>query len=333
MIRGQVLYVDGQEVWLADGNRLFTSGDGGETWQVRGVLPRKRPRDYLSVNRLGQRLARLGFHHLGKIGIDGVVVIANQSVWSVRQEGGRLQELARVVGSRPLAIEADERSIYFGEYRANYERAPVHLWRVDSVSGETEPLVQFSQIRHIHGVFFDEYSNGYWITTGDYDHESFFWWINYELDDIKRVVGGNQQYRVVQPIFTEEYIYFGSDAPDSVNYIYRMSRETLKVEALANVGDPVFYGCKVGRSLFFSTVVENRKADGCGYAGIWGASDGRSWRCIYKFEKDWLSLRYFQYGQVRFPRGPGDGANLWFTPVGTEGDGYTFKIDLVDLNV
>ena len=44
-----------------------------------------------------------------------------------------------------------------------------------------------------------------------------------------------------------------------------------------------------------------------------------------------LDMKYFPYGQVLFPAGPGDGENLWFTPFAAEFDQKTFKIPLLTL--
>ena len=36
-------------------------------------------------------------------------------------------------------------------------------------------------------------------------------------------------------------------------------------------------------------------------------------------------MKYFQYGQVMFPSGPGDNKNLWCTPFATQYDQITLK--------
>lgn len=333
MIPGQVLFVDNNEVWLAKGIELFVSEDAGGSWCSMGKLPRTRARDRLGFSRLGRRLARIGFHHCRKVAPGVAVAVGNKSVWKIGTDGEGVRELSQLVGSRPLAIEVDKGFVYYGEYRGNHDRTPVHIWRVDQVSGVNEAVATFSGLRHIHGIFFDPYGERYWVTTGDYNDESGIWVSDREFGTIKRVVGGTQAYRAVQPIFTRDFVYFGSDAPDDENYIYRLDRTDNRVERLAAVGGPVFYGCAVGDALFFSTVVEKGEGTKDRFAEVWGTLDGVKWRCVYRIKKDFLPSKLFQYGQIRFPSGPGDGENLWFTPFATQGDQNTFKVKIEDLDL
>jgi hypothetical protein len=46
------------------------------------------------------------------------------------------------------------------------------------------------------------------------------------------------------------------------------------------------------------------------------------------FKKDIWPMKYFQYGQVFFPSGPGDGKHLWCTPFATKHHGKTLKIEV-----
>ncbi|MDN5849337.1 MAG: hypothetical protein L0H63_06800, partial [Nitrococcus sp.] len=97
------------------------------------------------------------------------------------------------------------------------------------------------------------------------------------------------------------------------------------------VGGPVFYGCKVGQHLFFSTVVEQSAVNRSRWAEVWGSAQGGSWRLVRRYRKDLWPLKYFQYGQVLFPSGPGDDKHLWCTPMATKQDQQTLKLRLEGL--
>lgn len=135
----------------------------------------------------------------------------------------------------------------------------------------------------------------------------------------------------MQLLFTAEFVYFASDAPDEQNFIYRVHRKTLKTEKLQAVAGPVFYGCKVGKLSFFSTEVEPSEFSTSPYVEVWGSRDGSKWQCVERHKKDWLSMKYFQYGQVLFPDGPGDGHNLWYMPMATISDQKTQRSPLKDM--
>jgi len=134
--------------------------------------------------------------------------------------------------------------------------------------------------------------------------------------------------RCVQLIFTSNYIYFDSDSPDETNYLYRIEKKSGNKEILQRVGNPVFYGCKVGESLFFSTVCEPSNINTSRYAVIWRSDDGESWYEFKKFKKDIWSMKYFQYGQILFPYGPGDNKNLWCKPFTTHNDQAVLKFKI-----
>jgi hypothetical protein len=202
----------------------------------------------------------------------------------------------------------------------------VHIWGLDFLSGEWRSVWFFEGVRHVHGVFQDPFTNAIWVTTGDSDEEAAIWRTDDCFSTLQCVVGGTQQFRAVHLLFTADYVYFGSDAPDEHNYIYRMDRAGTKVERLASVGGSVFYGCTVGDSLFFSTAVEPSNVNPCRYAEVWCSNDGVNWFKYVKFKKDFLSMKFFQYGQVFFPNCCGDETNFWCSPFATNKHGSSIKI-------
>lgn len=328
MIDGRLLYVDKAEVWLARGRRLLTSQDAGQTWHKRSLLPVSGVKQMLSVHRLGRRVGRVGFHHFGLTGKASGIVIAHGHVFYLIPGQHRLTGGEPIVGSRPLAFCIAKDLACYGEYRGNPERTPVHIWAAEPEDKTWRPAWRFDNVRHVHGVFLDPYTGAFWVTTGDEDHESAIWMSPDRFKTLESVAGGSQRFRAVHLLFTADHVYFGSDAPDEQNYIYRMDRKGNNVEQLTAVESSVFHGCKVGNQLFFSTAVEPSTVNHSRYAEIWGSADGENWQVVRRFKKDIWPMKYFQYGQVFFPAGRGDDKNLWFTPMGTRHDQKTFQIPL-----
>ena len=148
---------------------------------------------------------------------------------------------------------------------------------------------------------------------------------------LEKVVFGSQHTRAVELIFTEDYIYYGSDSEIICNSIFRINRKTSIIERLVGVSGPIFYGCKIGEHLFFSSVVEPSEINTSCKSEIYYSRDGENWIAVCAFTKDKFSKKFFQYGQIVFPRGPGDGKHLWFTPYATEGDGDSYCMPLASL--
>jgi len=133
-------------------------------------------------------------------------------------------------------------------------------------------------------------------------------------------------YRAVTLVFTEKYIYFGSDAPDQKNFIFRFKRGDSKAEKLTEVGGPIFYGCSLENQLYFSTVCEPSKVNRTDAVELWHSSNGDEWKKVLEIKKDLWSMKYFQYGQLMFPDGPGDSEHLWFSTLGTQYDQNILKL-------
>ncbi|SHH77134.1 hypothetical protein SAMN02745124_01791 [Desulfofustis glycolicus DSM 9705] len=325
MIYGRVIYVTRERVLAARGNRLIESLDGGVEWKQIGSLPVGFIEKSLMFFRLSSRLLRKGVHHFA-VGESCALVSANRDVYSL--ESGQKRLLEPVHGSRPLTLCAVNGAFYYGEYRSNPERSTVHVWKLEEGEDKWQPVWRFEGIRHVHGVFHDSYENSIWVTTGDLDHEAGIWRTDDDFNTLEKIAGDSQQFRVVQLLFTKDHVYFGSDVPDDKNYIFRMDRNGNAVEKLMAVGSSVFYGYRVGNSLFFSTAVEPSRVNTTRYAEVWGSANGTDWKLIRKFKKDIWPMKYFQYGQVLFPAGPGDGENLWFTPFASAHDQKSFRIPL-----
>ena len=308
----------------ARGTRLFESQDQGGSWSRIVELPFNFSERIFACARILSRLLRRGVHHFCP-GSDYSLVFSGRSVY--RLEENKACTSWPVNGSRPIAVCHANNAFYYGEYRSNPERSPVHVWNLNE-EDEWQPAWRFENIRHVHGVFHDPYENSIWVTTGDLDHEAGIWRTYDGFKTLEKVAGDSQQFRAVQLLFTEDFVYFCSDAPDENNFIYHMGRSGKNIEQLAAVGSSVFYGCKVGRNLFFSTAVEPSGVNKTRFSEVLGSSDGLTWKVVIRFKKDFWPMKYFQYGQVLFPSGPGDGKHLWITPMSTQYDQKSFKIPI-----
>ena len=282
---------------------------------------------------LARRLFRCSIHHVIRINKNMIVLIGFGMIYAYDLSANSLnREITPICGKRPLNLCADNDSmLYYGEYRGNQDRSPVHIYGSNSEGRQWAPVWRFTGIRHVHGVFHDPYDNRIWVTTGDTDEECGLWVTGDRFKTLEKVIGGSQQMRAVQLLFTVNHVYFGSDTPLEKNHIYRMDKKTYKVQRLQEVESSVFWGCKVGGSLFFSTVVEPSKINKCKDACIWGSEDGETWKCVARFRKDIWPMKLFQYGQIFFPAGKNNTDYLWFTPFATEKHMTVQRLDVREL--
>ncbi|MCG5548922.1 hypothetical protein [Halorhodospira halochloris] len=322
---GRVLFVDGERIFASKANKLLETSDSGQTWNEYAILPFKFSYKIAVRSNYATRLLRLGVHHLNFFD-EGGVAIANRDTFLIKD--GTVSSLGSLHGKRPLTLCSSGDTVHYGEYRSNPERSPVSIYSLDTESYRWVRKASLDCVRHIHGVFYDRFTSSLWVTTGDTDQESAIWRGDTGLENLVRVVGGSQQLRAVQLLFTENYVYFGSDTPNEVNHIYRINRSDYRIECLARVNGSVFFGTKAGDSLFFSTAVEPSTENKHPYAEVWQSDNGYDWKIVLRFKKDMLPMKYFQYGQVRFPVHTEHSERCYCTPFATRHHGKTFALDL-----
>jgi len=325
---GIIQYVSKELLIASKGSHLYRSYDSGVTWGNWCDLPVPIFATILGKNRWLSRLSRKEIHHLIDVNESYFACFAFGHIYLVDKQKVHIKSIGNIKASRPLKVCSDGERIYYGVYIGNKERKPVNLYSFSLKDGEWSVVYTFNNIRHIHGVFWDEHESKLWITTGDLNYESSIWCFNRDNKPSK-IVTGSQQTRAVDLLFTEDAIFYATDAPHDQNYIYRMNRDSSKVKKMQAVGGPVFYGRKEDSWLFFSTVVEPTKSNRTDAVELWGSNDqGYSWQKIKEFPKDIGHMKLFQYGQIKFPSGPGDGKNLWVTPYATDHDHQIIKVRL-----
>ena len=325
-LNGRLLYVNDNNLYLAKGNKIYFSDNNGNTWKLYLEISVDFITKLIMNIPLLSRLLRKGIHHF--ITFEDIdVLIANKEIFYFKNR--KIEAKEKIHGSRPMVLcKTRDNNLYYGEYRSNKERAKTFIWKFDNEKLTWEIAWTFEGIRHIHGVFYDDITESIWVTTGDSNSESGIWVTKNNFISLKKIVGDSQQFRAVQLLFDKNYVYFGSDAPNEQNYIYRMLRDGSHIEKLAKVGSSVFYGTKINQSYFFSTAVEPSDVNKTKYVEIWRSDNGSTWYIYKKIKKDIFSMKYFQYGQVYFPISYNN-SKLYFTPFSTKKSNKTCVSNLI----
>lgn len=317
---GIVHYVDESVVLASRGRRIFESLDGGLSWTEVLALPVKMRALVASVNRLTRRMFRAHVYHINPVGHSLLLVFACREIFIVDRVARTVRSRSSIIGSRPLAICISDLGCFYGEYRSNQQRTPVHVWHSSDQGRSWKSVYRFHNVRHIHGVFEDPYTGWYWVTTGDEDHESAIWVTKDRFESMEQVVAGTQRCRVIDLVFTPKHVYFGSDTPLARNVIQRIQRATSRVEIVCEVTSSVFHGAAQAGMLLFSTASEPSQINPVDRAELWFSDNGERWHRFASYTKDRWSMRMFQYGQVILPAGPGAEDVVWATPFATHRD-------------
>lgn len=207
-------------------------------------------------------------------------------------------------GSKPLNLcVLPNGHVFLGEYFQNMDKQAVNIYGSIDNGRSWNIVYSFLEgnINHIHGLFYDKYTDRLWVLTGDRENECIIGYTENEFKTFVEVFRGGQEYRTCQLFFYKDFIVFGTDTQYQQNVIKKFDRKTLEITELQEVQGSVIKGGQVGDVAFISTTVEPSKVNTDKYAHLWVTKDGLHWEERYKAKKDWLPS-IFQFGTFEFPQ-------------------------------
>ncbi len=67
-------------------------------------------------------------------------------------------------------------------------------------------------INHVHGLFYDKYTQRVWGRTGDRENECIIGYTDDEFQTFYEVLRGGQEYRSCQLFFYKDFIVYATDS-------------------------------------------------------------------------------------------------------------------------
>lgn len=258
----------------------------------------------LSKFKLTRRFFRAEINNLYNLPNGDSLIIAKKGIFKCKS-GERIFKKCFDVprGSRPLNLcITPDGNIYFGEYFANVTKCDVNIFMSEDWGDSWKVAYTFPKgnINHIHGIFYDKYTNRIWFTTGDRENECIIGYTEDSFRSIVEVFRGGQEYRTCNLYFYPNYIVFATDSQYIINEIKCFDRETLEVDALAVISGTAIKGGQCRELAFLSTTVEPSGVNHDSYSHLWVSCNGKEWRDIYSAEKDYLPS-IMQFGSIEFP--------------------------------
>lgn len=324
-----VEWAEAENFYLSRRNILFRSSSLKPPFEQITVIDAPFWKQAASKFRLGQRLLRFQVTNVIPLANGDLFVTFDKSVGVVRN--GKFQKLenlfrpCRVLRSACAVNENGD--VFFGEYLANDERGEMRIYRYKAGSDALETIYTFAppnSVRHIHGLYFDEFTKSIFCLTGDDENECRILRSSDEFQTIETVGQGDETWRAVSILFTEKALFYGMDAEFRANHIYKIDREAFARKSLGEVGGTVFYSKQLDADLFFTTTAENAPSQTENTAALWHV--GRDEKCekLVSFKKDRWHPTLFQFGTIHFPGVSKLKVRLYFHLVGVNGDNRTF---------
>jgi hypothetical protein len=277
---------------------------------------------------LSSRLVRDGFHALAVLPSQAMVAAVPEAIITLRPNEKRFEVTHRITrGTRPLHITAiPNGTVFWGEYFDNASRDEVHIYASADGGATWNIAYTFPKraIRHVHNIVHDPWANCLWLLTGDYGDECRIIRASYDFRHVDVVLQGHQQARAVALVPAESGLYFSSDTPMEANAIYHLDRQGTnrqgELSQLAPLTSSSIYGCRVGRDIFFSTMVEPSAKNPDSFVRVFGGRDGRDWHPLLAWKKDHWPMRFFQYGNAFLPDGENSTPYLAVTTIAVESE-------------
>ena len=322
MIKGKVICVNDNEILVSNG---YVLSDGHNHYRL---IDKKY--GFLSRFKLTRRLLRAEITSFYTLSDGTQLALAKKGIFRRKKEEKDFIKICSIPrGSKPLNLcLTPSGNIYFGEYFQNVENLPIHIYKINVEDGSLEKAFTFGQgeINHIHGVFYDKYTDRIWVVTGDAEHECI---IGYTEDEFKTFVEafrGGQEYRCCQLFFYMDFIVYCTDSEFIENSVKCIDRKTKEIKVLFKVTGSVIKGGQNGDVSYFSTNIEPSQVNMDKYAHLWVSKDGIHWEDRYSAKKD-IYPAIFQFGSFEFPHYVGEmGDRLYFSGRALKGiDGkYTY---------
>lgn len=235
--------------------------------------------------------------------------IFNQAGWWFLKKGKSIAEkLVVPMSGRPMArsiCRAVDGTIYFAEYKSNHLRGRIRIYKTTDLY-DYKLAFEFSpfSIRHIHAIIQDPcLDKRLWVLTGDYDHESSFYYTDDQFEHLNSLPCLGQRTRATSIGFDGDHqIVWGMDSPLAAPSILCWGPDYSKEpKVLASLPGPAYYmASNAAGGMYLGTTVEPGPSVVSSCATLWARKMDKSWFQVGEFQTDVFP----QYAIIYFPREP-----------------------------
>lgn len=329
-----VEWMQNDELIVSYRNSLYSVERQADSRRHLCTFPIAFSRQLISRARLGQRLFRCMFTNV--IPLDGETLFMSFDKQVGIFAKGRYHLIEKVSPYRIIrggAASDGSGHVYWGEYHSNDERQPVKIYRYGKGDVHADVVWTFprGEIRHVHGVYFDPFTGHLWVTTGDRSDECKIAITDDGFRSLHTIGGGDESWRAVSLLFTEQAIFYASDAEYVPNHIYRIDRRTIHRHLVGDTDGPVYYSQSIGDDLLFAVTAELCPSQQEKSAALYHWSQEGGSHIIRTWRKDLLASRIltklFMPGLLHFPRGNKMDTETYISCIGLRGvDNKVFRI-------
>ncbi|MBU8933321.1 MAG: hypothetical protein KOO62_04870 [candidate division Zixibacteria bacterium] len=333
-----VAYIKDGSVYATEDHYVYEKSPQSDTFESLGHFHKSDPD---MIDRIKDFVARLRIsrHYRKAFGANNYVVLESQTLLTFYDHVYRSTYDDRTfhpvysfseTGSydpfnKGVAVDADD-NVYFGEYYCKEHSHKIKILKGTEDGANFGVYYEFpaGQIFHIHSMKYDHYRNRVLICTGDEDDECNLMYIDEDTHSPGVLGGGDQGWRIVSLMITEDFLYWCSDNDRDGSHIYRYNVGTGERERLASVGKPSYYSTQLeDGTLVFSTTYEpssrySKQMNPDATTDIWISRSGTNWFKVLSITGDPDESPYgLTRPQIILPSGDASSRHLFLTPIHT----------------
>lgn len=298
-------------------------------------LPETTIKKFFGWSRLFRRLLRLDKCNVFPIN-DNLIIIRQGNVYLYDNENDTLKHTLKLRNCRNILHQSinttPEGYIYFGEYGTNKERDSVPVYCSKDGGESWEEIYTFAagSIRHVHGCYYDKYTDKIWVCTGDFDNENWIIEADKTFKEIKKFGTGQQQFRTCSLVFKEHEVHWIMDSPLELNYQMILDRKTGQTRKGQKFEGPIWYTKELTDGYYIiATAQELGEGVLDDKVHVYATKDLKQWQEIALFEHDGLSKKYFKFGVIGFASGKQSSRNFYMFLEAIKGyDGRSIQCEL-----
>jgi hypothetical protein len=196
--------------------------------------------------------------------------------------------------------------IYFGEYGNNGDRKSVPVYCSKDGGRSWEEIYTFPEgsIKHIHGCYYDRYTDKIWVCTGDFKGENWLLAADKNFETVKKYGDGQQKYRTCNLIFRKDEVHWLMDSQLEPSHHIIFNRKTETITIGQKLMGPIWYMKELGNDNYLAASTQEF-GDGVldDKVHLYHSTDLKEWKSIKQFEHDGLPKKYFKFGVIGFADG------------------------------
>lgn len=216
-------------------------------------------------------------------------------------------------------VAVKKNKLYFGEYLSNEARDSVNIYSYDHNTGvlAVEHTFPKKEVRHIHAVKVTEERNGFLVFTGDLGLEARVIEFDSAFNKANLLFSGSEDFRAIYGLIYNDCLLYATDSQFQTNKIVIEDKKNNSITGLHDLKGPVFYGVHYNSKVLLSVVWEGAPSQvgSCAELVMLNLETNQLDVVLTK-KKDFLSKKYFQFGQYLLPRIKGTPESIYVTPMG-----------------